>query len=137
LQQADRKRGREVRQVLRVLLDTLVGIDPDLAGEAQHVGALGREPLVEQVVGQPLAQPNVGHLPQPGLGNDQHEQAAGDHHEDQELGREGREVLLLDRVVEGALPAVEPDLPRGVGADDEYDPRCQETQPAAAPSFER
>ena len=117
--------------MLRVLLDALVGIDADLAGEAQQVGALGREPLVEQVVGQPFAQADVGHLPQPGLGDDQHEQAAGDHHEDQELGREGRDVLLLDRVVEGALPAVEPDLPRGVGADDDDDARCQETQPAA------
>ena len=90
LQQADRERGRELGQVLRVLVDALIRIDPDLAGEAQHVGALGREPLVEQVVGQPFAQPDVDHLPQPGLGDDQHEQAAGDHHEDEELGHEGR-----------------------------------------------
>ena len=68
-------------------MDALVGIDADLAGEAQQVGALGRQPLVEQVVGQPFAQPDLDHLLQPGLGDDQHEQAAGDDHEDQELGR--------------------------------------------------
>jgi hypothetical protein len=32
LQQTDRKNGREVRQVLGVLLDALVGIDADLSG---------------------------------------------------------------------------------------------------------
>ena len=129
LQQADRKRRRELGQVLRVLVDALVRIDPDLAGEAQQVGALGREPLVEQVVGQPFPQPDLDHFLQPGLGHDQHEQAAGDDQEDEELGHEGRHVLLLDRVVEGALPDVEPDLPSGIGADHDDDRDRQEDQP--------
>ena len=40
-------------------------------------------------------------------------------------------VPLLDRVVEGALPDVEPDLPRGVGADHDDDRDRQQDQPAA------
>ena len=117
--------------MLRVLVDALIRIVPDLAGEAQHIGALGCEPLVEQVVGEPLPQLDVGHLPQPGLGDDQHEQATGDDQEYQELVREGRHVLLLDRVVEVALPHVEPDLPRSIGADHENDASAEETEPVS------
>ena len=119
LQQADREGGREVGQVLGVLLDALIGIDADLAREAQHVDALRYQPLVEQVMSQPFAQPYVGHRPQPGLADDQHQQTAGDHYENHELGYESRHVPLLDRLVEVALPDVEPDLPGRVGADDD------------------
>ena len=138
LQQADREDRRQLGQVLRVLVDALVGIDADLAGEAQQVGAPGREPLVEQVVGQPFAQPDLGHLLQPGLRHDQDEQAAGDDREDQELGREGGDVLLLDRVVEGALPAVEAELAERVQADDEDDAgRQQADRPPVARRAQR
>ena len=58
LHQADRERGREVGQVLGVLLDALIGIDADLAREAQQVDAFGYQPLVEQVMSQPFAQPS-------------------------------------------------------------------------------
>ena len=92
LQQADAEDRGQLAQVQGVLGDALVGIDADLAGEAQQVGALGREPLVEQIVRQPFAQPDRDHLLQPGLGHDQHEQAAGDDQEDQKLGGEGRHV---------------------------------------------
>ena len=117
--------------MLRVLVDALVRIDADRAGEAQHVGALGREPLVEQVVGQPFAQPDLEHFLQPGLGDDQHEQAAGDHRENEELGHERRHVPLLERVVEGALPDVEADLSCGVRADHDDDRDRQQGQTAA------
>ena len=61
LHEADREDGRELGQVLGVLLDALVGIDADLAGKAQHVDAFADQPLVEKVVGQPFAQPDVDH----------------------------------------------------------------------------
>ena len=105
--------------MLGVLLDALIGIDADLAREAQQVDAFAYQPLVEQVMRQPFAQPYVHHRAQPGLADDQHQQSAGDHREDHELGDEPRHVPLLDRLVEGALPAVEPDLPGRVGADDD------------------
>jgi hypothetical protein len=84
-------------------------------------------------VRQPLAQPDRDHLLQPGLGHHQHQQAASDDQEDHELGHEDREVLLLDRVVEGALPAVQPDLPDGVQADHGNDAGRQETDRAPVP----
>ena len=118
LHKADREDGRELGQVLGVLLDALVGIDADLAGKAQHVDAFADQPLVEKVVGQPFAQPDVDHRLQPGLADHQHQQTAGDHGEDHELGHERRHVPLPDRLIEGALPAVEPDLRGRVGADD-------------------
>jgi hypothetical protein len=111
----------EFSQVLGVLLDALIGIDADLAREAQQVDAFAYQPPVEQVMRQPFAQPDVHHRPQPGLAHDQHQQSAGDHGEDHELGYESRHIPLLDRLVEGALPGVEPDLPGRIGADDEDD----------------
>ena len=78
--------------MLRIPVDALIWIVPDLAGEAQQIGALGCEPLVEQVVGEPLPQFDIGHLPQPGLGDDQHQQATGDDQEYEELVRERRHV---------------------------------------------
>ena len=123
LQQADREDGREVAQVLGVLLDALIGIDADLAREAQQVNAFADQPLVEQVMRQPFAQPDVNHLPQPGLADDQHQQTARDHSKDYELGHEIRHVPLLDRLVEVALPDVEPDLPGRVGAN--YDDHAE------------
>ena len=116
-----------------VLRDALVGIDADLAGEAQQIGALGREPLVEQIMRQPFAQPDRDHLLQPGLGHDQHEQPTGDDQEYEKLGGEGRHVLLLDRVVKGALPRVQPDLPDRVQADDQDDAGRQKADRATVP----
>ena len=115
-----------------VLVDALIWIVPDLAGKAQQVGALGCEPLVEQVVGEPLPQLDIGHLPQPGLGDDQHQQATGDDQEYEELVRERRHVPLLDRVVEVALPHVEPDLPRCIGADHEDDASGEDIGPVSS-----
>ena len=70
--------GREIDQMPGILVDALVGIDPDLAGMGQEIGALRRQPAVEQIVGEPLAQPDLEHLLQPGLRHDQHQQAADD-----------------------------------------------------------
>jgi hypothetical protein len=68
-----------------------------------------------------------------GVRHDQHEQPSGDDREDDQLGREGLHVPLLDRVVERALPGVEPDLPACVGADDDDDPGCQQPEPVPVP----
>ena len=46
---------------------------------------------------------------------------------------EGRDVPLLDRVVERALPAVEPDLADGVQADDEDDAGRQQADRPPVP----
>ena len=100
-------------------MDALVGIDADLAGEAQQVGPLGDHPLVEQIAGQPFAQPDLQHLLQPGLGHDEDDQGAGDSQEDEELDPELSQQLLLERIVEGALPAHEQKLRHGIGTDDQ------------------
>ena len=113
-------------------MDALVRIDADLAGKAQQVGPLWNHPLVEQIVGQPFAQPDLHHLLQPGLRHHEHEQRAGDGREDEELDPELPQELLLDRVVEGALPADEQDLPNHIGADDQDDPGREEPDPAPA-----
>ncbi len=131
LHQADRKDGCQLGQLLSILLDALIGINADLTREAQHVDAFEDQPLVEEVMGQPLAQPDVDHRLQPGLADDQHQQSAGDRGEDHELGREPGHVPLLDRLVEGALPPVEPDLRGRVGAD--HGDYAERQQPKLAP----
>ena len=55
LQQPDREARRQIGQLARVFLDTLVGIDAELTGEPEPVGAPARQPVIEQVPRQPFA----------------------------------------------------------------------------------
>ena len=116
-----------------VLLHALIGIGADLAGEGDEVGPLWRKPFVEQVVRKPLPQPDLDHLAQPGLRNHQHQKAADDDHEDEKLKAERRDVLLFERIVEVAVPAVQPDLSDGVRADDESEAYRQQSDAVSSP----
>ena len=115
----------------RILVDALVGVDPDLAGLGQEIGALRRQPAVEQIVRQPFPQPDLEHLPQPGLSHDQDQQRRDDQSEHQKLSAEGRQVALLERVEKAALPGIEPDLANRIGAD--HNEHAGGEQPEAAP----
>ncbi len=130
LQQADPEIGRQLDQMAGVLLDALVGIGPDLAGLRQEIGALWRQPAVEQVVSEPFPQPDLEHLLQPGLPDHQHQQSADDQSEHEKLQAERCQVAVLDRIEEAALPRVEPDLAHRIGADHQDDPGRQQAQPA-------
>lgn len=77
----------------RILVDALVGIDADLAGERELDGPPRRQPVAEQVAGEQLAQPDLHRLVQPVLRHVENEEAAGDVEEDESLLSEGSQVL--------------------------------------------
>jgi hypothetical protein len=116
-----------------ILVDSLVGIDPDLAGMSQEVRPLRRQPAVEQIMGQPLAQPDLEDFLQPRLRNDQHQQDADDHAEHQELAAEDRQIVLLQGIEEVALPDIQPDLPDHIGAQHDDDADGEQSQPPPVP----
>ena len=70
-QQADAEFGGQLGEVLGVCLHALVGINANLAGKGEQVGPLWRQPLVEEVVGDPLPHPDLDHLAEPCLRDDQ------------------------------------------------------------------
>ena len=115
LKQADREAGRELGELAGIFFDTLVGIDAELAGEPEPVGAARHQPAVEQMVRQPFAQPHLEHLLHPGLADHHRQQHADDAEEDQQLVAEIAELALLQRVEERTVPLVEPDLAEHIG----------------------
>ena len=88
LQQADAEIGGEIGKMTGVLLNALIGIDPDLARAGKQEGASWRKPLRKEIARQPGAQCQAKHLVEPCLGDVQHEQRAGDDGEDAELMQE-------------------------------------------------
>src|SRR3546814_10241196 len=94
--------GVEFGKLPGILLDALVRIDADLAGEPEAISAPGYKPLVEQVVGQPFPETHLQHLLDPGLADDHRQQPRDDGKEDQELVAESPNILTLERVEEGA-----------------------------------
>ena len=89
---------------------------------------MGSEPLVQEIVHQALAQDDLGALVEPHLRHVEDEQYAGDFAEDPKLGQEAGHVLVGQRIVEWAVPGIEPDLHVGCGADDYDEPagQCEE-----------
>jgi hypothetical protein len=66
------------------------------------------------------------------LRDHQYQEAADDEHEDKKLKAERCDVPLFERVVEVAVPAVEPDLSDGVRADDESEADGQQSDPISS-----
>ena len=133
LQKANAQVGRKIGQVLGVGLEALVRIDADGARIREPEGALRLEPLVQEVVHQALAQDDFGALIEPHLHHVEDKQYAGDLAEDAELGQETRNVLVGQRIVERAVPGIEPDLHVGRGPDDDDEPAGQHQEFVALP----
>jgi hypothetical protein len=107
-----------------------------LAGKAEAISAARRQPLVKQIVGQPLAQADLQHLLHPGLSHHQRQQDGNDGEEDQELAAEGEDIALGENIEEVAMPLVEPDLTHHVGGkydNDTADEQADATTVSRAP----
>jgi len=50
-----------------VFMDTLIRVHADFAGAGEAKRTLGHEPLIEEIVRQPIAQLQLAHLSEPGL----------------------------------------------------------------------
>ena len=111
--------------MLGVGLEALVRIGAERARIRKAEGALRLEPLVQEVVHQALAQDDFGALIEPHLHHVEDQQYARDLAEDAELGQETGNVLVGQRIVEWAVPGIEPDLHVGRGPDDDDEPAGQ------------
>ncbi len=120
-----------VGKVICVLLDALIGIDADRSRAGDEKGAPWRQPLRDQVAGQPLAQSQLHRQAQPLLGDVEGEQRAGDEHIEEKLPAKAGDVLLGERIVKGPRPDVQADLHGGGGADHGEQPGSQAQQGGA------
>jgi hypothetical protein len=66
-QEPDAEISRQLGQMASVLVDSLVGVGAHLTGIGQVKGAPRLKPLLEQVAHEASAQPEFGHLVEPGL----------------------------------------------------------------------
>ena len=131
LQQPDAEIGRQLGQVARILVHALVGVVADGTGVGEPERAAGLQPVPDEIVGEPGAQLQFQRLAEPALPDVQHQQAAGDDGEHAELQDELVQITARQRVVEGLVPAVEPDLAVGRGGDDHEDRQPEQQQPVA------
>lgn len=88
LQQPDPEIGGELGQVARILVHTLIGIDPDRARIREPEGASGREPVLHQVVHQAVPELELQGFAEPALRHVEREERARDDPEDTELLQE-------------------------------------------------
>ena len=131
LQQPDAEAGRQVGEMVRILVQALVGIDADGAGIGQPECAPRPHPFADQVARQPFAQSEMQRLADPGLRDIEHQQPAGDLGEHHQLMHERRQVAPRQRVVERCVPAVEHHLAEGGRQDDRQHAAGQREQGAA------
>src|SRR5258708_35840165 len=103
--------------MLRIGLEALIGVGAEWARIRKAERALWFKPLIQEIVHQALAQNDLGALIQPHLHHVQHEQYARDFAEDAELDQEAGHVLVGQRIVEWAVPGIEPHLHVGCAAD--------------------
>ena len=95
----------------------------------EQIGALGRQPFVQQVVGEPFAQHDLDRLLQPGLADHQDEKAADDHQEAEHLAAQVVEAAMLEGVEEGALPDIQFDLAEGDRAHHDHQGHGEDAEP--------
>ena len=121
LNEADGKVDRKLRQAARILLNALIRVDADFAGEWKKEGALGLQPLVEKVQGGRLAKPDLHALVQPRLQDAQAKENAYDGQEHADFVEKHGKIALADGVIDAALPVVELHLRDCVRPYDERD----------------
>ncbi len=115
----------KLRKPFCVVLDALVWVGADIAALFHLEDAARRKPLGQKIESDRLTEADLQYFVQPGL---RHAQAKeGAHDDDKHLGLvdETREVLVVDGVVYGTRPIVQPDLGDCVERDHERN-RCAE-----------
>jgi hypothetical protein len=132
LQEADAEIGRELGQMTGIIMDTLIRVSADLSGIGEAKCAPGSKPLVEEIAHEPFAQLNLGRLVQPDLRYIQDQEGAGNETEDHELTEESMQVSMLQRIVKGLIPSVEPDLTEGRRGDDQDESNTERREQAEA-----
>jgi hypothetical protein len=94
LQQADPQVSGQFRQMARILVHALVGIDAHRAGVGEPKSAARHQPALHEVVHQPFAQLQLQCLDQPALPHVEREQRARDYAKHAELSPKLMEILV-------------------------------------------
>ncbi len=133
LKQPDAEIGRELREVARVFMNALVGVDADLSGLRQEEDASRRQPFGDEIAREGRAHLHAQHLVEPCLGDVQREQRPRDLRKHAELRQKIRQIPPRQRVVKGLVPRVELDLPIGGRGDhpDKTDAKPEKDRSAA------
>jgi hypothetical protein len=118
LKQPDAEARRKLGELAGVFFDALVRIGADRAGQREAIEPAGREPGIEQMLRQPLAQPHLEQLLHPGLADNEREQHRDERGEHQQLVTEAVEAALRDGIEERAVPGIEPQLADHVAEQD-------------------
>ena len=113
MEQTNAEVGREHHQVMGVLMDTLIRVHANFTSAGKVKRAPWHEPLVEQIVRERVAQFQLAHLSEPGLGDVQGQQRPGNHPKHHELVQKTLKILKRQRIVERLVPGIEPDLAEG------------------------
>ena len=106
-QEAEAEAQGQHDERLDVLRDALVRVVGAAVDELHLVVGPALEPAIETVLRQPASPPDLEHLVQIELLDGGNDESRGEPTEDRKLMPECRQVLVLDRVVEGCSPQVE------------------------------
>src|SRR6516162_1443530 len=104
-----------------VFVDALIRVLPNFTRLRKTKGALGLEPLIENIVYDSLPQLDLGRLAEPRLRHIKNQKTASYPTEYRELDQKSPQVLARDSIVEGPVPGVEHDLAIRGRADDNDD----------------
>ena len=115
-----RSRG-QFGQMACILMHALIGIDAHRRPPSPGGRRDGLQPFAHQILHQAFAQFELQHLRQPALRHIQNQKHAGDDAEHAQLHHEALKVAMRQRVIEGLVPAIEPDLAIGGGDDHQKD----------------
>jgi hypothetical protein len=109
-EQAQRNVARVVDEHVQVVGDALVRVVRAAVEELDAVVRLVLHPFLEEVIGEPGAPFDLQHLQEPQAIHRHDDPGEGEHAELPELVEKLRLILLLEGVVEIAVPVVELDL---------------------------
>jgi hypothetical protein len=110
LQQSDAKIGGQFSEVARVLVHALVRIHAHRSRVRQPKGAAGHEPVLNQVMGQALTQLELQGFVEPALAHIEDQQCSGDQSKNAQLVDEFSKIPARQRIIEGLVPGIEPNL---------------------------
>ena len=111
---------RTAREMARVLVHALIRVDADGAGIRQPEGASRLHPVVDETLHQSFAELELQHFVEPTLRDVEDQQATGDQEENAELIEKLAHIAPRQRIEEGFVPAVQPDLSVSRRGDDEH-----------------
>src|ERR1700739_124921 len=93
-----------------ILVHALIRIDAAGPGIRHPERASRLHPVIDETLDQPFAEPELQGFVDPPLGDIEDEQASGDQEENTELIEELAQIAARQRIEEGLVPTVEPDL---------------------------